>query len=60
MGIAYQYLFTEIKRTGDGPGIIPVGLVVIFASLVVATFAAVLQKLLQSAADLQSENELTV
>ena len=44
----------------DPAGVTMIGFVIIFASFVVATFAAVLQKLLQSATDLQSENDLTV
>lgn len=37
-----------------------VGLVIPFASLVIAVFAAVLEKLLQNALDIQSENDLTI
>lgn len=43
----------------DAPGIL-IGLVVIFASIVIAVFAAVLQKLLQEAIDIKSENDLIV
>jgi len=51
------YLFAE---KDDAPGVIFVGLVVPFASLVIAVFAAVLQKLLKEAVDIKSENDLTV
>ncbi|MBI0577341.1 DUF2975 domain-containing protein [Neobacillus cucumis] len=51
------YLFAE---KDDAPGVIFVGLVVPFASMVIAVFAAVLQKLLQEAIDIKSENDLTV
>jgi hypothetical protein len=44
----------------DAPGVVAIGLVIIFASSVIATFAAVLQKLLQNVIDIKSENELTV
>jgi len=44
----------------DAPGLVALGLVITFASLVVAVFAAVLQKLLQNALDIKSENDLTV
>ncbi len=44
----------------DAPGAVGIGLVIIFASIVVATFAAVLQKLLQDAIHIKSENDLTV
>ena len=51
------YLFAEMD---DAPGVIFVGLVVPFASMVIAVFAAVLQKLFQEAIDIKSENDLTV
>lgn len=44
----------------DAPGVVVIGLIIIFASLVIATFAAVLQKVLQNAIDIKSENDLTV
>jgi hypothetical protein len=44
----------------DAPGVVAVGLVIIFASMVIATFAAVLQKLVQHAVDIKSEHDLTV
>lgn len=51
------YLFAEVD---DAPGVIFVGLVVPFASMIIAVFAAVLQKLLQEAIIIKSENDLTV
>lgn len=51
------YLMAEID---DAPGIIVIGLIIIFASMVIAVFAAVLQKLLKEAIDIKSENDLTV
>jgi hypothetical protein len=44
----------------DAPGVVAIGLVIIFASIVIATFAAVLQKLLQNAAEIKSENDLMI
>lgn len=44
----------------DAPGVMLIGLVIIFASLVIAFFAAVLQRLLKEAIDIKSENDLTV
>jgi Protein of unknown function (DUF2975) len=44
----------------DAPGVVLLGLIFTFAPVVVATFAAVLQKLIQNAVDLKSENDLTV
>ncbi|WEG12227.1 DUF2975 domain-containing protein [Pullulanibacillus sp. KACC 23026] len=51
------YLFAEAD---DAPGVVFIGLVVPFASMVIAVFAAVLQKLLKEAIDIKSENDLTV
>ena len=44
----------------DMASIVSGGLMITFASSVVATFAAVLQKLVQTAIDIKSENDLTV
>lgn len=51
------YLFAE---KDDAPAVIFIGLVVPFASMVIAVFAAVLQKLLKEAIEIKSENDLTV
>lgn len=51
------YLFAE---KDDAPGVVFIGLVVPFASMVIAVFAAVLQRLLKEAIDIKSENDLTV
>lgn len=53
-------LFYLLAEADDAPGIIPIGIVMIFASVVVAVFAAVLQKLLKHAIDIKSENDLTI
>ncbi|GGF88441.1 membrane protein [Paenibacillus albidus] len=57
VGMPLFYLMAEVD---DAPGIIVIGMVLIFASMVVAVFAAVLQKLLKEAIDIKSENDLTV
>lgn len=57
LGMPLFYLMAE---RDDAPGIILIGMVLIFASFVVAVFAAVLQKLLNEAIELKSENDLTV
>jgi hypothetical protein len=44
----------------DAPGVVLIVLVIIFAAFVIATAAAVFQKLLQNAVDIKSENDLTV
>jgi hypothetical protein len=56
-GMPYIYYAAE---RDDAPGVILIGLVIIFTSFVIATFAAVLQKLIQNAVDIKSENDLTV
>lgn len=44
----------------DAPGAVLIGLILIFAPLVTGVFAAVLEKLLQNAIEIKSENDLTV
>ncbi|HLD21410.1 MAG TPA: DUF2975 domain-containing protein, partial [Patescibacteria group bacterium] len=46
------YIF-YIADQDDAPGVVAIGLVIIFASMVIATFAAVLQKLVQNAVDIK-------
>ena len=53
-------LFYLLAERDDAPGVIVLGLVVVFASIVIAVFAAVLQKLLKEAIEIKSENDLTV
>lgn len=53
-------LFYVFAEKDDAPGVIFIGLLVPFASMVISVFAAVLQKLLQNAIDIKSENDLTV
>lgn len=57
LGMPLYYLMG--KRV-DPPSFIPMGLVIIFSSMVIAVFAAVLQRLLQEAINIKSENDLTV
>lgn len=53
----FMYLLAEKE---DAPGLIIIGMIPIFASMVIAVFAAVLQKLLEEAISIKSENDLTV
>ncbi|MGG3452205.1 DUF2975 domain-containing protein [Domibacillus aminovorans] len=53
-------LFFLMGDKDDAPGIIVIGLVIIFASMVIAVFAAVLQRLLKEAIDIKAENDLIV
>lgn len=52
-------LFRLIAKKVDPP-IGLMGLIIIFASLVIAVFAAILQRLLQESINIKSENDLTV
>ena len=57
LGLLYIRLFVH----GDDPaGPTGLGIVAIFACIVVATGAAVVERLLQNAVDIKSENDLTV
>jgi hypothetical protein len=56
-GMPLVYLIAEAD---DAPGLIAIGLVIMFAAIVVAVFAALLQKLLKEAVDWKSEIDLTV
>lgn len=57
--LGLPYIF-YVGDSDDAPGVVLLALVIIFASLVIGTFAAVLQKLIQSAVDIKVENDLTV
>jgi hypothetical protein len=50
----------QIADADDAPGLILFGMLFTAAPVVVAVFAAVLQKLVQNAIDIKSENDLTV
>ena len=50
----------QVAELDDAPGLVLVGMVPIFASIVIAIFAAVLQRLLQEAINIKSENDLKV
>lgn len=52
--------FFIVAEKDDAPGLIIFGMIPIFVSMVIAVFAAVLQKLLKNAIDIKSENDLTV
>lgn len=57
IGIPYIFLVAE---KDDAPGVVLIGLIFTFAPAVIATFTALLQRLLEDAIRIQSENELTV
>lgn len=58
--IATMPFFYLIGEKDDAPGAIVIGMVFVFASLVIAVFAAILQMLLTNAIEIKSENDLTV
>ncbi|MCG7346295.1 DUF2975 domain-containing protein [Sporosarcina sp. ACRSL] len=55
--LPFVYIVAELD---DAPGLIIIGMVPVFTSLVIAVFAAVLQRLLQEAIEIKSENDLVV
>jgi hypothetical protein len=57
LGLLYIRLFVKGE---DAAGVTALGMVITFASIVIATAAAIFQRLLQNAVDLKSENDLTV
>lgn len=44
----------------DAPGLVAIGLILVFIAVVIATFTAVLEKLVRNGLDIKSENDLTV
>ena len=66
-GIAMSILYLagmpivfQIADADDAPGLVLFGMIFAAAPIVIAVFAAVLQKLVQSAINIKSENDLTV
>lgn len=57
--LGMPYVFYVGDRD-DAPGVVALSLVIIGASFIIATAAAVFQRLLQNAVDLKRENDLTV
>lgn len=57
VALPFVYILAEVD---DAPGLILIGMVMIFAPMVIAVFAAVLQRLLQEAIDIKSENDLII
>jgi hypothetical protein len=57
--VLIPFLF-PVADADDAPGLIALPIIIVFASSVIVVFAAVLQRLLQDAIDIKSENDLTV
>ncbi len=58
--VAGAEIFILMNSGDDGAGGVVMGIVVAFGSIVTATAAATLERVLRSAVDLKSENDLTV
>lgn len=58
--MAALYIRINHNKDDDPAGFIAISIVAIFISVVIATAAAVFEKLLQNAVDMKSENDLTV
>jgi hypothetical protein len=57
--LGMPYIF-YVGDTDDAPGVILIALIIIGASFAIAAFAGLIQKLVQNAVDIKSENDLTV
>ena len=57
---AEAYIFIFVRGTDDVAGGVMMGAFIIFVSAVIATAAAVFERVLQNAVDIKSENDLTV
>jgi len=58
--VAVGEVFIMFSNSDDRAGGVFMGVVITFASIVVATAMAVLERVLQNAVDMKSENDLTV
>jgi len=57
---AEVYIFIFVRGTDDVAGGVTMGAFIIFVSAIIATAAAVFERILQNAVDIKSENDLTV
>lgn len=57
---AEAYFFIAMRGKDDIAGGVMMGLLMIFVSVIVATAAAMFERVLQNAVDIKSENDLTV
>jgi len=58
--VAILPLLYMMAQLEDAPGILAIGIVITGSAIVIATFSAVLQMVLQSAVEMKEENDLTV
>ena len=57
---AEAYIFIFVRGTDDVAGGVMMGAFIIFVSAIIATAAAVFERILQNAVEIKSENDLTV
>ena len=57
---AEAYIFIVVRGTDDVAGGVMMGAFIIFVSAIIATAAAVFERILQNAVEIKSENDLTV
>lgn len=57
LGMPFMFMVAEAD---DAPGLVPISFLFFCAPIVVAVFAALLERLFKSALEIKSENELTV
>lgn len=55
--LPYLYHMAQLE---DAPGVLALGLIVTFAAMVIAVFAAVLRRLFERAMEIKTEHDLTV
>ena len=60
VGAAVAYLFLFVRGKDDIAGGVAMGLVLMFISTVMATAAAIFERILQRAVDIKAEHDLTV
>ncbi|MCS1350482.1 DUF2975 domain-containing protein [Mechercharimyces sp. CAU 1602] len=58
--LALMPCFYFVGEIDDAPGVIVIGMVMVFTSFVIAVFTALLQKILKHAIEIKSEHDLTV
>jgi len=58
--VASMPLFYIVGEVDDALGVILIGMIFVFAPMVIAVFAATLQKLLKNAIDIKNDNDLTI
>jgi hypothetical protein len=57
---AEAYIFIFVRGSDDVAGGVAMGIFIIFVSAIIATAAAVFERVLQNAVDIKSENDLTI